>query len=64
MLIPRTSVGTVPALLLIRSDVFAYQSPTAQQHLVVDKHELEMEAIRIVRVELQCRVENWFVWIL
>jgi len=36
----------------------------AQQHLVVDKHELEMETIRIIRVELLCRVENWFVWIL
>lgn len=36
----------------------------AQPHLVVYKHELEMEAIRIIRVELLCRVENWFVWIL
>jgi hypothetical protein len=36
----------------------------AQQHLVVHKHELEMPAIRIIRVELLCRVENWFVWIL
>jgi hypothetical protein len=36
----------------------------AQQHLVVYKHELEMEAIRIIRVEPLCRVENWFVWIL
>jgi hypothetical protein len=33
----------------------------AQQHLAVYKHELEMEAIRIIRVELLCRVENWFV---
>jgi hypothetical protein len=30
----------------------------AQQHLVVDKHELEMQAIRIIRVELLCRVRT------